>query len=197
MQPGARRAYIFLGVVGVIEVVALIVLLVAPGKPPHTTPINQVTMQLTSTAFAHNATIPAIYTCDGSRDRNPPLTISGVPENAVTLVLIMDDPDVPKVLKQDGVFDHWVLYNIPPNTTEVPEGTHVGSVGQNGRGEQAYTGPCPPKEYEPSEHRYVFTLYALDIRIQFEQPPTKAALLSRIQGHVVAQAQLIGRYKKQ
>jgi len=198
MQPGARRAYILLGVIGVIEALALIVLVVVPSsKTSSITHPNQTTMELTSTAFAHQGSIPAAYTCDGSRGTNPPLQIKDVPQGAATLVLVMDDPDVPRVLKADGVFDHWVLYNIPPDTTEIPQGASVGSVGINGAGTQTYTGPCPPKDYEPSEHRYVFTLYATDVVLQFEQAPTKSDVLSNIQGHIIAQTELIGLYKKQ
>lgn len=198
MQPGARRAYILLGVIGVIEVVALLVLVIVPSsKNSSITHPNQTTMELTSTAFTHQGPIPAAYTCDGSRGTNPPLHIKNVPQGAATLVLVMDDPDVPRALKADGVFDHWVLYNIPPDTAEIPQGGTAGSVGVNGAGVQAYTGPCPPKDYEPSEHRYVFTLYAIDVVLQFEQAPTKSQVLSNMQGHIIAQTELIGLYKKQ
>lgn len=161
---------------------------------------NQLTtmteMKLTSTAFQQGGTIPTKYTCDGTRYLSPPLSISGAPENTESLVLIMDDPDVPKELIPEGVFDHWVVYSIPAGTTEIPEGGGVGVLGANGRDDLAYTGPCPPTEYEPSEHRYVFRVYALDTELSFERPPTKAKVLEAIEGHVIGRAELIGKYKR-
>jgi len=173
--------------------------------------------KLASTAFVEGASIPAKYTCDGARDLSPPLSISGTPTEAVSLALIMDDPDVPRALKPDGVFDHWILFNMPADTKEIAEGGSLGTPGANGAGHNAYTGPCPPrfsrseatmkiqvgsqgepppKEYEPSEHRYIFTLYALDIKLTLEVGATKAAVLKALQGHIIAQTQLIGRYKR-
>ena len=99
-------------------------------------------MKLTSSAFLNNESIPCKYTCDENRLLSPPLTISDVPEGTVSLTLIMDDPDVPKELRPEGVFDHWVVYNIPPIITEIPEGGPIsGIIGANGRGENIYTGP--------------------------------------------------------
>jgi len=152
--------------------------------------------KITSSAFAEGASIPSKFTCDGDQV-SPPLSISGVPEGAKSLVLIMDDPDVPKQLKPDGVFDHWVLFNIPPSTTEIPEGGSVGTPGGNGAGKNAYTGPCPPPQYEPSEHRYFFKLYALDTELPLKAGASKADVLKSLEGHVLAQAQLVGKYKRQ
>lgn len=89
------------------------------------------TISITSSAFSQGEMIPLAYTCDGNRTLNPPLSISGVPESAKSLVLIMDDPDVPKELIPDGVFDHWVVYNIPPETREIEEGAAIGTPGAN------------------------------------------------------------------
>ena len=154
------------------------------------------TLTLTSSAFAEGASIPSRFTCDGDRSVSPALSIAGVPEGTKSLALIMDDPDVPKALHADGVFDHWVLFNIPADTREIPEGTSVGVAGANGAGKNAYTGPCPPPQYEPSEHRYVFKLYALDSELALQQGATKADVEKAMEGHIVAQAQLVGRYKR-
>jgi len=154
-------------------------------------------MEITSSAFAEGGMIPSQYTCDlPSGGKNPPLSWSDVPAGAVSLALIMDDPDVPKALKPDGVFDHWVLYDINPATKGVGEGEQVGTAGANGAGANAYTGPCPPREYEPSTHRYIFVLYALDTTLGLPPGTSKHKVLAAIEGHVLAQAQLIGTYKK-
>lgn len=118
-------------------------------------------MQLTSTAFTNNEAIPSKYTCDGE-DVNPPLTIAGMPEGTQSLVLIMDDPDVPVSVREDGVWDHWVVFNIPPDTTEISEGREPRGVhGKGTSGNLKYHGPCPPD----CEHRYFFKLYALDVEL--------------------------------
>ena len=108
----------------------------------------------------------------------------------------MDDPDVPKQLRPDGVFDHWTLFNIPASMSEIPEGGSVGIAGANGAGKNAYTGPCPPPQYEPSEHRYVFTLYALDRMLDLKAGATKQEVKAAMQGHILEQTQLIGKYKR-
>lgn len=154
-------------------------------------------MTLTSPAFQDNGSIPAKYTCDVDAPPSPPLSITGIPEGAVSLALTVHDPDVPKVLVPEGVFNHWVLFNIPPSITEIPEGQSLGTLGSNGAGKQAYAGPCPPPQYEPSEHRYIFSLYALDTKLDLEPGATKEQLLAAMQGHIVTQTQLTGRYKKQ
>ncbi len=154
-------------------------------------------MQITSSAFEHNTSIPSKYTCDGDRPTNPPLSISGVPEEAKSLALIMDDPDVPKQLRPDGVFDHWVLFNIPVETREIPEGTSAGTPGANTGGGNAYTGPCPPPQFEPAEHRYIFKLYALDIELDVGPGAEKRKVIEAMQGHILAEAELIGKYKRQ
>lgn len=157
--------------------------------------MKKVQMTLASPAFPDGGTIPSAYTCDGV-NISPPLSIDGVPEGAAALILVMDDPDVPKVLRSDGMFDHWVVYGIDPGTKEIEEGTAPGSLGLNGRGEASYTGPCPPSEYEPSEHRYFFRLYALDTALAFEKAPSKEDVLEALAGHVIAEATLMGKYKR-
>ena len=155
------------------------------------------TLRLTSETFENGSVIPSRFTCDDRKDLNPPLSFSGVPSETKSLALIMDDPDVPKVLKPDGVFDHWVLYNIPPATTGIAEGSSVGVVGTNGAGAAAYTGPCPPKQYEPSQHRYVFRLYALDTLLALSGGASKQEVLDALRGHILAEAELTGVYKRQ
>lgn len=157
------------------------------------------TLILSSPAFADNGRIPAKYTCDGDRLLSPPLSINGVPEGAKSLVLIMDDPDIPEVKKQEyglEAFDHWTLFNIPPETTEIPEGGTVGTAGATTRGEPHYTGPCPPPEYEPREHRYIFKLYALSGMLPLSEGATKKDVLDALAPLKIAEAMLIGRYSR-
>ncbi|MBU6323391.1 MAG: YbhB/YbcL family Raf kinase inhibitor-like protein [Patescibacteria group bacterium] len=156
-------------------------------------------MELTSPAFADGGMIPAKYTCDGDRLLSPPLAVSGVPEGTKSLALVMDDPDIPQEVKDArgiDVFDHWTLYGIPADTTEIPEGASIGSAGLNGAGNAAYTGPCPPPEYEPKVHRYIFKLYALSIAPTFDAPPTKAELEAAMEGATLARAELVGKYSR-
>ncbi len=145
-------------------------------------------LQLTSSAFGENEAIPVRYTCDGD-NVSPPLTISGVPD-AASLALIVDDPDAP-----GGSFVHWTVWNIDPATAEVAEGTVPGngSEGLNGGGRAGYTGPCPPS----GTHRYIFTLYALDAALTIDPESSgKAELEVAIEGHILAQAELTGRYER-
>ncbi len=153
------------------------------------------TLTITSPQFANNGSIPARYTCDGEQV-SPPLSISGAPEGTKSLALIMEDPDVPKQLKPDGMFDHWVLFNIPPETSAIPSGGTVGVAGANGAGKNAYTGPCPPPQYEPSTHRYFFKLYALDTDLALSAGASKADVEKVMQGHILGEAQLVGTYKR-
>lgn len=156
-------------------------------------------MTLSSTAFLNGETIPKKYTCDGDRKLSPPLTISGVPSGTKSLALIMDDPDIPTAVREARgieVFDHWVLFNIPADTKEIPEGAVVGTEGANTSGESSYTGPCPPPEYEPNEHRYIFKLYALDEMLVLSAGATKNEVLEALASHVLAEAELTGRYSR-
>ena len=148
-------------------------------------------MQLISPQFESGGVIPSNYTCDGE-GVSPPLEISHVPERAVSLVLIMDDPDAMKPAGK--VWDHWVTFNIPPETTVIGEGENPpGVMGSNTRGVLAYGGPCPPD----GEHRYYFHLYALDTMLNLKEGATKKQVLDATDGHVLAQAELMGRYVRQ
>ncbi|MDK9700441.1 MAG: YbhB/YbcL family Raf kinase inhibitor-like protein [bacterium] len=155
-------------------------------------------MKITSSAFAHNGEMPSKFTCEGE-NVSPPLTWSGIPESAKSLVLIVDDPDAPDPAKPLRTWVHWLLYNIPATATglienaslpELPTGTLTGT---NDRGSQAYHGPCPPI----GRHRYFFKLYALDIVLPDLKQPNKADLVRAMDGHVVANCELIGTYQKQ
>jgi Raf kinase inhibitor-like YbhB/YbcL family protein len=149
-------------------------------------------MKLTSAAFAPGGAIPEQYTCDGANS-HPPLAFEDVPAEAKSLALIMDDSDVPRDRIPSGVFDHWVVFNIPPKTEGITEGGQVpGTPGKNGREQDAYTGPCPPDK----EHRYFFRLYALDTQLALKKGATKQDVLSAIEGHVIAQAELMGTYNR-
>ncbi len=153
-------------------------------------------MRITSGAFKDGESIPAAYTCDEEKDLSPALGFSDVPEGAKSLVLLMDDPDVPQEVLPSGVFDHWVLFNVEPATAEIPEGGTAGTAGRNSAGENRYMGPCPPPQYEPPEHRYVFALYALDVRLPLEEGASKAEVLEAMAGHILAEARLTGTYRK-
>lgn len=150
-------------------------------------------MTLTSPAFTEGGEIPSKYTCEGE-NVNPELNISGVPENAKSLVLIMDDPDVPEFVRKEKMFDHWVVYNIPPTTTRIPENSQPkGTPGKNTNGDLNYYGPCPPDR----EHRYYFKLFALNNDlVSLPKGASKKDVEQAMQGHVVAKAQLMGRYDK-
>ncbi|MFQ5541112.1 MAG: YbhB/YbcL family Raf kinase inhibitor-like protein [Candidatus Paceibacteria bacterium] len=161
-------------------------------------PMDEQKLTLTSSAFADGGAIPTRYTCDGE-NISPPLSISNVPEGTKTLVLVMDDPDIPQVFKDErGIdsFDHWVMYSIDPDTAELAEGATHGAEGLNGSGNAGYTGPCPPTEYEPTEHRYIFKLYALKGSLQFVKAPTKAEVLAALSGMKLGEAMLVGTYDR-
>ena len=152
-------------------------------------------MYLSSLAFKEGGSIPAKYTCDG-KGINPPLQISGVPENAKSLVLLMDDPDIPEVAKKSfnvEVWDHWVVFNIPPNVEEIAEGKNPhGELGKNTRGHNTYGSPCPPDR----EHRYFFKLYALDTVLNLLAGVSKSEVEQAMNGHVLEMAELMGRYAR-
>jgi hypothetical protein len=149
-------------------------------------------MEITSPVFENNSMIPAKYTCEGD-DISPPLEFKDVPEGAVSLVLIMDDPDAPDPAAPKIVWEHWAVWNIPPGQ-QFPEGGVPADavVGRNQRGNNSYGGPCPPI----GTHRYFFKLYALDTMLDLPPSAGKKELLATMQGHILAEAQIIGLYKK-
>jgi Raf kinase inhibitor-like YbhB/YbcL family protein len=142
-------------------------------------------MRLTSSAFTEGSSIPSKYTCDGD-DAIPPLHFEDVPPAAKSLALVMDDPDAP-----GGTWDHWIVWNLPPGTKEVKEGKAPGGVGgKNSWGRNDWGAPCPPDR----EHRYFFRLYALDRELDLGAGAKKGELEKAMRGHIVAEAQLMGRY---
>lgn len=152
---------------------------------------TQTGFALTSTAFKEGEMIPKKYTCDGP-DISPPLEWHNVPSGAKSLALIVEDPDAPM-----GIWVHWVIFNIPPGSSGLPE--HVsanntlsdGAVqGRNDFRKIGYGGPCPPS----GTHRYFFILYALDTALRLSPGSTKADLVGAMEGHIIGKAQLMGRF---
>lgn len=152
-------------------------------------------LALTSPAFDQENPIPPRYTCDGD-DVSPFLSWTGVPENTESLVLIVDDPDAPDPDAPKMTWVHWVLYNLPVSSTGLPEAVASDSLpsgsleGKNDWNRTGYGGPCPPI----GRHRYFFKLYALDIELPDLDQPTKQDLERAMQGHVLADAVLMGTY---
>jgi Raf kinase inhibitor-like YbhB/YbcL family protein len=151
-------------------------------------------MHLTSPAFAEGSPIPAKHTCD-EKDKSPPLKWSGVPAEAKSLALIADDPDAPV-----GTWVHWVLFDLPPSTTELPEDVAKGQYleggakqGQNDFRRLGYGGPCPPPG---KPHRYFFKLYALDKMLELKPGATKKEVERAMEKHILAQGQLMGTYQR-
>lgn len=150
-------------------------------------------MKLTSNAFEHQGRIPSKFTCNGE-NINPALEIIGVPHEAKSLVLIMDDPDVPKHLRADGMWDHWIVFNIPVTTSAIAAGTEPdGLHGRGTAGNADYHGPCPPDR----EHRYFFKLYALDCLLDLTAGVSKKEVESAMRGHILEQTELIGLYAQE
>ena len=146
---------------------------------------NDKPLRLISTAFSHNGHIPPQYTCEG-KNVNPPLKIENIPGGAKSLAIIVEDPDASR-----GVFDHWVMWNIPVNAA-IAEESQAGINGTNSFGQTGYGGPCPPS----GVHRYFFKLYALDKELDLAPGAGKNELLDAMKGHVLATAELMGVYQK-
>lgn len=147
-------------------------------------------LTIKSTAFASGGSIPAKYTCDAQNPPNPPLAFAGVPKKAKSLVLIVEDPDVPKNLMPTGLFDHWIVVDIAPNTKGFAEGK--GPAGMNGMGKTGYIGPCPPDR----EHRYFFTLYALDAKVGDAKIANRMDFETSMKEHILEKAEYMGKYNK-
>lgn len=151
------------------------------------------TITVTSAAFEEGGMIPRKHACDGA-DVSPPLAWTGVPAEAKSLALISDDPDAPM-----GTWVHWVMYNLPAGASElhesIPPEKELKNGAKQGRNDFrriGYGGPCPPG----GTHRYYFKLYALDTVLNLPAGATKSDLLKAMEGHILAQGQLMGRYKR-
>ncbi|MCX7680378.1 MAG: YbhB/YbcL family Raf kinase inhibitor-like protein [Anaerolineae bacterium] len=164
------------------------------GATPSSPAASSVDFALTSAAFAHESSIPVKYTCDGE-DVSPPLQWDNPPPGTRSFALLMEDPDAPV-----GNWVHWVIYNLPARSRALPEAVPAeaqlpdgGRHGQNSWGRLGYRGPCPPS----GTHRYFFRLYALDTSLALRGEVTRDHLLQAMEGHILAQAELMGTYKRQ
>jgi Raf kinase inhibitor-like YbhB/YbcL family protein len=167
---------------------------VAPEPPPKQTPDRKSEITLVSAAFKEGQPIPRQYTCDGV-NISTPLEWSGAPKTAKTIAIVADDPDAPA-----GTWAHWVLYNLPAENIGLVENVPAtetlkagGFQGKNDFGKIGYGGPCPPS----GTHRYFFKVYAVDAELPLKAGATKAELEKALEGHVLAQGQLIGTYSRQ
>lgn len=174
-----------LGLLIVIGVAILPLNLIAGG--------NEMKLAIASSAFSDSGMIPRRYSCDGP-DISPDLSWEGVPEGTRSLALICDDPDAPA-----GTWVHWVLFNIPPGEKGLPAEiapqatlSNGALQGTNDFGRLGYGGPCPPR----GTHRYYFKLYALDTMLPLNAGATKAQVEAAMTGHILARAQLMGKYKR-
>ena len=154
-------------------------------------------LTVTSSKLTHEGSIPSLYTCQG-KDLSPPLAFAGAPAGTKSLALIVDDPDAPDPKAPKMTWVHWVLYNLPSTTTELPEAVKPTALpagtkqGKNDWKRTGYGGPCPPI----GRHRYFFKLFALDTVLPDLKEPTKAQLEAAMKGHVLGQGTLMGTYEK-
>lgn len=154
-------------------------------------------MKISSNAFEEGGEIPSLYTCEG-KNISPKLIWKGIPSTAKSLVLIVEDPDAPDPKAPKMVWLHWVLYNIDPNTTGLPENVAIRDLprgtkrGLTSWKNENYGGPCPPI----GRHRYFHRLYALDIVINNLETPTADQLREAMEGHIIEEAVLMGTYEK-
>ena len=149
-------------------------------------------LKLSVEAFTDGGEIPRVHTCDG-RDVSVALAWSGAPAETKSYALIMDDPDAPA-----GTWNHWLRWDIPAETTSLPEGFQPGGTGRSGTndfGKESYGGPCPPRGHGP--HRYYFRLFALDVpKLDVKSGAKRAALDVALRPHVIVEAQYMGRYER-
>jgi Raf kinase inhibitor-like YbhB/YbcL family protein len=179
---------------------AILFSLVAHESKQATKETRPMNLQITSSAFAEGQPIPQKYTCQGS-DVSPPLQWTNVPANTKSFAVIADDPDAPDPKAPRMTWVHWVLYDLPAITTELAEGVAKTPTLPNGPKQGVtdfkrigYGGPCPP----PGDaHRYFFKLYALDTVLDLQAGVTKKDLLKAMEGHVLAEGQLMGKYQRQ
>jgi Raf kinase inhibitor-like YbhB/YbcL family protein len=152
-----------------------------------TSNLNTSNLKVTSPAFANNGRIPVKYSCEGEED-SPPLLITDIPAGTKSLAIILHDPDAPR----KGGFTHWVVWNINPGQNNIPENFKGAQQGLNSAGRPGYMGMCPPSGI----HHYHFMVYALDTNLDIDKKTDKASLERSMQGHVLAEDDLVGLYKK-
>jgi len=140
---------------------------------------------VTSSAFKNEGVIPSKYTCDGE-DINPPLNVENIPDGTQSLAIIVEDPDAPK-----GIFDHWVVWNVPPESI-IEENRIPGISGKNSAGKTGYHGPCPPSGF----HRYYFHVFALDSSLKVPGGIDKEQLQAAMKPHILSKGTLMGKYKR-
>jgi len=174
------------GLMGLWICCVVIVLQAALAQDP--TPAESRIIIVSSSAFIEGTLIPSKYTCEGV-DMNPPISLADVPPEAKSLVLILDDPDAPM-----GTWSHWLMWNIDPKMVEIKEGEiPLNSVtGTNDFGKTRYNGPCPPS----GVHRYFFRVYALDEKMELKAETKRTDLDKAMQGHIIAQGVLTGKYSR-
>ena len=145
------------------------------------------TLTVKSFAFKNDGFIPVQYTCDGA-NVNPDLKIVDIPENTKSLALIVDDPDAP-----NGIFCHWLVWDIPVKSKIIKENSVPGIQGRNSMHENKYFGPCPPS----GVHYYHFRVYALDTKLSYLSPNTnRKALLEAMNGHIISSGEWVGLYAR-
>lgn len=192
-----RQAFALLGLMTLIVFVGAFFVFKEAGAPSDLViipPEKPMSLSLTSPAFKDGEKIPSQFTCDGD-NVNPELHISGIPEGTKSLILVMDDPDIPDSVKQArGIekFDHWAVYNIPADTAVIKEGEILGTGALTSVGKTDYTGPCPPDR----EHRYFFRLYAVSGTLNFIKAPTLDEVEIAAQGMSLGSTTLMGRYER-
>ncbi|MBI1995291.1 MAG: YbhB/YbcL family Raf kinase inhibitor-like protein [Deltaproteobacteria bacterium] len=177
----------------VLLLMLLLLAAVRPGTPAEETSARRDNMELKSPAFSNGQAIPSNYTCDG-KDVSPPLTWTEPPPGTKSLALIADDPDAPM-----GTWVHWLIYNLPPTTRQLAEGLPTAGrlpdgtlQGKTDFGRTGYGGPCPPS----GTHRYFFKLFALDAVLSPPPAPNAKQLNAAMKSHILAEAQLMGTYRR-
>ena len=145
-------------------------------------------IHVSSAAFSSNGAIPRKYTCDGG-NAIPPIEWTGVPEQSRSLAVICEDPDAPS-----GTFTHWVLYDLPPSTRAVKEGTAIGKEGVNDFGKRGFGGPCPPQR--DGAHHYHVRVFALDLESLGGAGLSRDAVMDAMRGHVLSSGDLVGTYRR-
>jgi Raf kinase inhibitor-like YbhB/YbcL family protein len=196
MRPSEKRHSVYQDLKPLIRLVLMVCGLISLSVPISNAE-GKMTFSISSHAFDDGQAIPARYTCQGE-DISPDLHWHGVPAKTRSLAMIVDDPDAPDPRAPKTTWVHWVLYNMPPAATGLPEGATTDNLpagseeGLNDWKRTGYGGPCPPI----GRHRYFFKLYALDTVLEGLRRPTKAQVEEAMQGHVIEKTEFVGTYQK-